>query len=259
MRETSVGVVDYERQGHIALITMNRPDQLNTMNRALVQGLAEAWAHYERDDDAWIAILTGNGRAFCAGRDIKERQAEGDQGLGLPKSSVRDPFWHDELDKPTIAAVNGYALGGGFFLAARADLRVAAESATFQITEVIRGSLAGFQIEAWHNLPTGIAAELAIGETLTARRAYEVGFVNRLVPDGQALAAARQWAEAILERPPLAVDYNLRLARRLRNRRIPQEIWDQAKTWQAELARSADLQESFRAFLEKRKPVYRRE
>ena len=254
-----MSIVHYERQDHIALITMNRPDQLNTMNRALVQGLAEAWVRYEQDDDAWIAILTGNGRAFCAGRDIKERQAEGERGLGLPKTTVRDPFWHDELDKPTIAAVNGYALGGGFFLAARTDLRVAAESATFQITEVIRGSLAGFQMETWHNLPTGIAAELAIGDTLTAPRAYEVGFVNRLVPDGQALSTALQWAETILERPPLAVEYNLRLARRLRNRRIPDEIWNQAKAWQAELARTADLEESFRAFLEKRKPVYRRQ
>ena len=252
-------VVTYERRGHLAIITLNRPDQLNALNRALVQGLAEAWTRYQAEDDAWIAILTGRGRAFCAGRDIKERQAEGEVGTGLPKSTVRDPFWKDELEKPTIAAVNGPALGGGFFLAARADLRVAAESATFQITEVVRGSLAGFHIGTWHNLPSGIAAELAVGETLTARRAYEVGFVNRLVPDGQALPAAIQWAEGILERPPLAVDYNLRLARRLRTRRVPDVIWEQAKAWQAELVRGHDLNESFRAFLERRKPVYRRE
>lgn len=248
----------YQRRGHLAIITMNRPERLNTMNQALVEGLAWSWRRYQQDDEAWIAILNGNGRTFCAGLDIKDRAERGDTGLNRPGSSVRDPYWHGEMEKPTIAAVHGYAYGGGFFLAERADLRLAEESARFQITEVIRGGLAGYQMETYQNLPSAIAAELAVGDVLTARRAYDVGFVNRVVPDGQALEAAIAWAESILERPPLTVDYNLRLTRRMRNRRIPEDIFRQAKAWQAELVAGHDVNESFRAFLEKRKPVYRR-
>ncbi|HEX2170960.1 MAG TPA: enoyl-CoA hydratase-related protein [Dehalococcoidia bacterium] len=253
-----MSVVTYERRGHLALITLNRPDRLNALDHDMVAELAVAWRRYACDDDAWIAILTGAGRVFCAGRDLRDRQARGETGYGLPRSPERDPFWHDELEKPTIAAVNGHALGGGFFLAARTDLRVAVDIATFEVTEVLRATLAGFQLELSQNLPAAIAAELAAGEPLTAARAYDVGFVNRLVPDGQALPAAIDLAESILSRPPQAVDYNLRLARRLRSRRVPQDVWDQAKAWQAELLDTEDRAESFRAFLERRRPVFRR-
>lgn len=251
-------LVTYERRGHLAVITLNRPAQLNALNRALVESLAEAWARYAQDDDAWIAILTGAGRAFCAGRDLKERAQDPSPEGRLPVTRVRDPFWRDELDKPTIAAVEGYAYGGGFFLAARTDLRVAGASARFQVTEVVLGLLAGFQLELTQNLPAAIAAELAAGEVMTAERAYQVGFVNRIVPDGQALAAAIEWAESILERPPLAIDRNLRLARSLRTRRIPDEIFAQARAWQAELIAGHDVEEAHRAFAEKRRPLYRR-
>lgn len=249
----------YERRGHIAILTLNRPERLNALSAEVAQGMAEAWVRYAGDEDAWIAILAANGRAFSSGVDVKEQSEARNGRWGMASPSVRDPFWHEELDKPTIAAVNGYAYGGGFFLAARADLRVAEESARFQITEIIRSSLAGYQMELSQNLPAAIAAELAAGEILTAARAYDVGFVNRLVPDGQALAAALELAEGILERPPLAIDYNLRLARRLRSRRVPDDVFAQAKAWQAEVLASQDRRESIQAFLEKRRPVYRRQ
>lgn len=253
-----MSTVIYERRGHLAVITLNRPERLNALDHGIVAELAEAWRRYAADDDAWIAILTGAGRSFCSGRDIKDRQERGDTGHGLPRPPVRDPFWHDELEKPTIAAVEGHALGGGFFLAARTDLRVAGEGAIFEVTEVKRGTIAGFQLELSQNLPAAIAAELAAGEAMTARRLHDVGFVNRLVPDGQALPAAIQLAEGILERPPLAVDYNLRLARRLRSRQVPADVWQQAKVWQAELDASEDRAESFQSFLDRRRPVFRR-
>lgn len=251
--------VRYERQGRLAIITMNRPERLNALNAELVEELAQAWSRYQHDEEAWIAILSGEGRAFSVGLDLKEASQQAELALTLPRGATRDPYWHEELDKPTIAAVNGYAYGGGFFLAARADLRVAAESAAFQITEVVRGGVAGYAVELTHNLPSAIAAELAVGETLTARRAYEVGFLNRLAPDGQTLDVAIRLAKGILERPPLAVYYNLRLARELRNRRIPEETFSRAKAWHAEISRGHDARESVRAFVERRKPEFRRE
>lgn len=120
-----MAVVEYEKQGHIAVITMNRPERRNAMSRDLMLGLAESWQHFAADDDARIAILIGTGNSFCAGMDIKERFSSGERGLGLPQISTRDPFWFEELEKPSIAAVNGYALGGGFFLASCADFRIA--------------------------------------------------------------------------------------------------------------------------------------
>jgi len=255
-----LAVVEYERRDHVAIIRMNRPERLNAMGHELMMGLAQAWNRYKDDGEAWIAILTGVGRAFCAGMDIKERLESGKPGLGLPKLPLRDPYWEHELDKPTIAAVNGYALGGGFFLTSWADLRVASENAVFQITEVARSGLAGYDTGLWENLPYAIAAELAAGIKMSARRAYEVGFVNRLVPEGQALEAALGLAHSLLESPPLAVHHNLRLLRSIRHARAtpPPEIPAQAKKTNQELASTQDLQESLRSFVEKRKPHYQR-
>jgi len=131
-------------------------------------GLAESWQRFAADEDARVAILTGTENSFCAGMDIKERLASGEPGLGLPKIPVRDPFWFEELEKPTVAAINGYALGGGFFLASRADFRIAVPSALFQITEVVRGNIAGYEaVLTRENLPYAVAAELAAGGMLT--------------------------------------------------------------------------------------------
>ncbi len=255
-----MAVIEYEKQGHIAVITMNRPERLNTMGYDLMLGLAQAWNRFQEDNDAWVGIITGNGRAFCAGLDIKERLETGKPGLGMPKVPLQDPFFEFELDKPTIAAVNGYALGGGFFLTIRADLRVAAESATFQITEVVRGGVAGWELELWENLPYAIAAELASGAMFTARRAYEVGLVNRLVPDGKALEAALEMAQDFINAPPLAVHYNLKLMRDLKRSRIVigHRLWDQARSYNRELRSSHDVKESMQSFVEKRAPVYQR-
>jgi enoyl-CoA hydratase/carnithine racemase len=256
-----MAVVEYEKQGHIAIIRMNRPERLNTMGYDFMLGLAQAWNRFRDDEDAWVGILTGHPhRAFCAGLDIKERLETGKPGLGMPKIPLRDPYWESELDKPTIAAVNGLALGGGFFLTIRADLRVAAESATFQITEVVRGGLAGWELELWENLPYAVAAELASGAMFSARRAYEVGLVNRLVPDGKTLDAAVEMAQGLISIPPLAVHYNLKLMRDLKRSRlvIGHRLWDQARSHNRELRSSHDVKESMMSFVEKRAPVYRR-
>jgi enoyl-CoA hydratase/carnithine racemase len=164
------------------------------------------------------------------------------------------------LDKPTIAAVNGFALGGGIMYAIRADLRVAAEGAVFELTEVVRGGLAGWDWELWENLPYAIAAELAIGGRLTAKRAYEVGLINRVVPDGKALDAALDMAQGLISIPPLAAHYNLKLMRDLKRSRmvIGHRLWDQARSYNRELQGSSDIKESFLSFVEKRAPMYQR-
>lgn len=133
-----MAIVDCEKKDRIVTIRMNRPERLNAMGRELMVGLAKAWIEFRDDPDALVAILTGTGRAFCVGMDIKERLESGQPGLGLPDiSPLVSPFWPNRnLNKPVISAVNGFALGGGFFLATTADLCVAAESAVFEITEV---------------------------------------------------------------------------------------------------------------------------
>ena len=254
-----MAVVEYKKQGHIVIITMNRPERHNAMSEELLLGLAESWQQFAADDDAHIAILTGTGKSFCAGMDIKERLASGKPGLGLPQIPVRDLFWFEELEKPTIAAVNGYALGGGFFLASRADFRLAVSSAIFEITEVVRGTIAGYEaVLTRENLPYAIAAELAAGGRLTAERLYQVGFLNRLAEPGQLLDTAMALATDLIQRPPLAVDYNLRLVRTLSRLALPADLTEQARQYSRELQHSEDLKESLRAFIEHRPPAFRK-
>ena len=253
-----MAVVEYEKRGPIVIITMNRPERRNAMNRELMLGLAESWQRFAADNDARIAILIGTGNSFCAGMDIKERLSSGEQGLGLPQIPIRDPFWFEELEKPTIAAVNGYALGGGFFFASHADFRIAVPSAVFEITEVAHGVVAGYDLVlARENLPYAIAAELAAGGRLTAERLYQVGFINRLAEPERLLETAVAFATEIVRRPPLAVDANLRLLRALSRLPVPEGVTERARQYAHELQQSEDLQESLRAFLEHRPPVYR--
>lgn len=252
-----MAVVEYEKQDHIVIITMNRPERRNAMSYDLLLGLAENWQRYAADPDARIAILTGTGNTFCAGMDIKERLASGEPGLGLPQIPIRDPFWFEELQKPTIAAVNGYAVGGGIYFASRADFRIAVPEAVFEITEVAHGVATGYDLVfIRENLPYAVAAELAAGLRLTAERLYQVGFINRLAEPEHLLETAIAFATEILRRPPLAVDYNLRLLRALSRLPAPREIADRAAQYARELQQSDDLKESLRAFLEHRPPVF---
>jgi enoyl-CoA hydratase/carnithine racemase len=257
-KENDMAVVEYETRDHIAIITMNRPERHNAMSRDLFLGLAECWQRFAADEEARVAILIGTGNSFCAGMDIKERLASGEPGLGLPKIPIRDPFWFEELEKPTVAAINGYALGGGFFLASRADFRIAVPSALFQITEVVRGNIAGYEaVLTRENLPYAIAAELAAGSMLTAERLYQVGFLNRLTEPGRLLETAITFATELTQRPPLAVDYHLRLLRSLSRMPLPEEVAEQARHYSHELQQSEDLKEALRAFIERRVPVFR--
>lgn len=249
-----MSVVEYEKQDHIVIIRMNRPERLNAMGRELLIGLAEAWCRYRDDDDAWVAILTGVGRSFCAGEDLKESAERGSPGLA--EIPVRDPFWYGELDKPTIAAVNGYAIGGGYIMASRADLRVAAESATFQIAEIVHGLIGGYTFGFNQGFPLAVATELSLAFTISARRAYEIGFVNRVVPDDQLMPAALEMANHLLRLPPLSLQAMIKVIHRARPR-IPEEALKLGSELGRAVATTEDVMEARRAFAEKRPPVFR--
>ncbi|MBE2245011.1 MAG: enoyl-CoA hydratase/isomerase family protein [Burkholderiaceae bacterium] len=252
--------VEYTKRGHLVAITLDRPERLNAIDAAMQDDLAAAWRRYDADDDAWLAIITGRGRAFCAGADTSWFKAmqRGDDSLGRFLEGIdRDPYWSGAIDKPSIAAIDGLAVGAGVDLALRADLRVAGAGASFRLPEVDLGS---FQL-LWENLPYALAAEMLTGAAIDAPRAHQVGLVNRLAPAGDALDAATAWAEELLAKPPLVLAGALKALRGIRNANaVPSARWLRARS--TELSRqwagSDDVREAVTARLEKRRATYRR-
>ena len=260
-----MSLVEYHKKDHLVTITMNRPDKLNALDTDMLTGLRESWIRYRDDDEAWLAIFTGTGRAFSAGAD-KSWFVKGLQGEDFLSPFVntisKDPYWNEELDKPTIVAVNGYALGGGFDLVLKADLRVAAESARFQISEVQLGGV----LILWDNLPCAIAAEIISGFVLTAQRAYEVGMVNRVFPDDKLMDGTMKMAEELLSRAPLALYHSLKILREMKRAAMPVPrnlirsslISDYTTLPGKELIKTEDWKEANVALLEKKKPVFKK-
>jgi len=175
-----MAVVESERHGQVLILRMNRPERLNALNSEMRTALAERWTEFRHDRDLEVAIFTGSGRGFCAGEDMKESLASGTPGGKRP--AMPDPFMDGTLEKPVIAAVNGFAMGGGFMLVERTDLRLAVPEAVFEVSEAKRWLLGGYNHGHLANLPYPIAMEMALGFRFTAERLYQVGFLNRLVP-----------------------------------------------------------------------------
>ena len=248
----------YERKGRIAYIMFNRPGSLNAMNDQLESDLAAAYLEFDADEEAWVAILHGTGRCFCAGADIKQSftgrtaQQLAAQARGRSPESYlgRAINW-----KPVIAAVHGYALGGGTSVAAECDLIVASEETMFGITETKRGLPGG---RVWAKvgafMPSKIATEMLItGEQIGAPELYRLGFINCLVPTGQHLEAAEELAQKVLKTPPLASRAGVRLSRR----QWVQTSGDADMYIQPlKLQLSEDFAESSKSFVEKRAPEY---
>ncbi len=252
--------VEYAKRDHLVTITLDRPDRLNAIDAAMQDELAAAWRRYDADDDAWLAIVTGRGRAFCAGADASwfEGMQRGEDSLGRFLEGIdRDPYWSGAIDKPSIAAIDGAAVGAGVDLALRADLRVAGEGASLRLPEV---DLGGFVL-LWENLPYALAAEMLSGATIDARRAHQVGLVNRLAPPGGALDAATAWADELLAKPPLALSAALKALRELRRANaVPSAaaLRAQSTAQSRRLAASDDAREAVAAWLQRRKAAYRR-
>jgi enoyl-CoA hydratase/carnithine racemase len=248
-----MAVVETERHGQVLVVRMNRPERLNALNHELRTELAQTWTDFRHDDTLEVAIFTGTGRAFCAGEDMKESLAEGTPGGRRP--AIEDPFNAGTLEKPVIAAVNGFAMGGGFMLVERTDLRVAATTAIFEVSEAKRWLLGGTNHGHLANLAFPLAMEMALGFRFTAQRFYEIGFVNRLVEPDQVMPSAMAMAEHLLTLPPAARVNTVHMMRRMRPRPTPQQQ-ALAEALHEHGAKS-DLIESRAAFAEKRAPNFK--
>ena len=200
-----------EIQDHVATLTLNRPEAMNAMNSDLSRGLSAGLAEIEANSDVRVGIVTGNGRAFCAGADLKERAAGGDSGAA----------WHDVdgyvngqaraaevRTKPLIAAINGFALAGGLELALRCDILIASEGAKFGLPEIVHGFFpgAGGPQRLPRMIPRPMAMEMILtGDPIDSETALRAGLVSRVVPPEDLMDTARRIASRIAEHNPLAV------------------------------------------------------
>ena len=209
-----MAVVETEIHGQVLVVRMNRPDRLNALNTELRQMLAETWTMFRHSSDLEVAIFTGTGRGFCAGEDMKETLETGKPGGVRP--AMEDPFMAGTLEKPVIAAVNGFAMGGGFMLVERTDLRVAAAHAVFEISEAKRWLLGGYNHGHVANVSYPVAMEMALGFRFTAQRFYEIGFLNRVVPAEDLMPTALAMAEHLLTLPPAARVNTVHMMRQMR-------------------------------------------
>lgn len=244
--------VETEIHGQIMVVRLNRPDRLNALGREMRQGMCEAFVEFRDNADLEVAILTGTGRGFCAGEDMKESLDRG--GVGNLDPDIEDPFNERTLEKPIIAAINGFAMGGGFMLVERTDLRVAVPEAVFEISEAKRWLLGGYDHGFIAGLPHPIATEMALGFRFTAERLYQVGYINRLVEADQLMPSAMEMAEHLLTLPPAARVNTIYMMRHMMPQVRP-ELSNLAAALHEHGCKD-DRMESRRAFAEKRKPDF---
>jgi enoyl-CoA hydratase len=252
----STDVVLTEQRGAVLLITLNRPEMRNAVNLELAEGIAAALEELDSDSQLSVGVLTGAGKGFCAGMDLKafvtgQRPWVGDRGFaGIVRRSS---------EKPLIAAIEGFAVAGGLEVALACDLIVAARGAKLGIPEVKRSLVAagGALLRLPRRIPYHVAMELALtGDPILAERAAELGLVNRLAEPGETVARALELAEQVAVNAPLAL---------MATKRILQEQgdWSASEMWEAQSAisdpvfSSEDAREGATAFSEKRAPVWR--
>jgi enoyl-CoA hydratase/carnithine racemase len=250
----------WERRGGVGIITLNRPEALNAVNSALSTAVGSLLEQAEADPEVRVVVITGAGRAFCAGADLKALAAgetiaaEGHREWGFAG------YVQHWISKPTIAAVNGFALGGGTELVLASDLAVVDEEAALGLPEVKRGlfAAAGGVIRLQQQIPKKVALEIALtGEPISAAQAKELGLVNRVAAAGTALDVALELAEQIAANAPLSV----RESKAMIHRTATADDWGDL-AWAANSAAlgvvfsSADAKEGPTAFAEKRQPVW---
>jgi enoyl-CoA hydratase len=240
-----------ERRGNVQVITINRPEAKNALNAAVARGVAAAVDELDADDDLRVGVLTGAGGTFSAGMDLKaflSGETPAIEGRGLCGITETPPR------KPLIAAVEGWALAGGFELLLACDLVVAAETARFGVPEVKRGLVAagGAAFLLPRRVPQAIALEMLLtGEPLSAERAWSLGLVNRLVEPGVAEAAALELAGLVAANAPVAQQATLRA---VADEGADERGWAATATAQETVNASADAREGVAAFREKRSP-----
>lgn len=236
----------------VLIVTINRPEAKNAMNKAAAEGIAAAMDRLDAESDLRCAILTGAGGTFCSGMDLKgflRGESPSIPGRGFGGLSQWTP------KKPIIAAIDGYALAGGMELALSCDLIVANSGSKFGIPEVKRGlaAAAGGLIKLPRQIPPRIAMELALtGDFIDAKRAYELGFVNRIV-EGPAIEGAKELARAVAANGPLALIASKAIVRDS-HEWTEADMWEKQQDYIAPVFSSSDAREGAAAFAEKRKP-----
>ncbi|NQW16366.1 MAG: enoyl-CoA hydratase/isomerase family protein [Chloroflexi bacterium] len=253
--------IKYEKRDRIAYVTINRPDSLNALQPDASKEMRRAFEDFKADPNSWVAIITGTGeKAFCAGFDLKyaASRTDEDPAEAAPLGGITREW---ECWKPIIAAVNGFAMGGGMELALACDLIIASENAIFGLPEVRRGFPPG--AGGPQRLMRQIGWKHAMGVLLTGRQvpaseARELGFVNEVVPQDELIGAAERWATQIIEAAPLAV----RAAKQLAYEGV-HLTYDESMTRRYSeydrVRKSKDFKEGPRAFVEKRPPVWQGE
>lgn len=250
-------MVDYEVRGHVAVLTINRPERRNAVDGAVAQGIEDRLDALEADPEVWVGVLTGAGPVFCAGADLRV-VSEGRAGeLATPRGGFAGIVARART-KPLIAAVDGPAVAGGLEVVLACDLVVASREATFGIPEVKRSLVAagGGLFRLPQALPRAVALELGLtGDPIGAPRAYELGMVNELTEPGRALEGAIGLAERIAANAPLAVRETLHLMRDLEGVDDEAAFARSAEAFIAVMS-TEDFQEGPRAFLEGRPPAW---
>ncbi len=256
MAETPSEPVLTERHDGVLVITLNRPEARNAVNQALAEAVAAALDELDGDDTLRVGVLTGAGGSFCAGMDLKaflSGEVPVIEGRGLAGLTQRPPR------KPLVAAVEGWALAGGFEIMLACDLAVASRTARFGVPEVKRALVAGAgaALRLPERVPLPIALELLLtGEPIDAARAHELGLVNRLTDEGGALEGALELARTIAGNGPLAVEVTRQIARSARDW-SSEEGWAKQDELMAPVFTSEDAIEGATAFAEKRPPVWK--
>lgn len=254
-----------EREGHVVILTMNRPEARNAFGSEMLVRLADAWDMIDGDEGIRVAVLTGAAGHFCAGSDLKA-MAGGWADDPWAARFKQDPELHwkallrsRRLKKPLVAAVEGTAVGGGTEILQATDVRIASESAKFGLTEARWGlfPLGGSTVRLRRQIPYAQAMEILLtGKTFPAAEALRIGLVGRVVPEGQALAEARRIAEQIAQNGPLAVQAIKRSVQETEG--LPE---DEALKKELEIGwpilSTEDAKEGPRAFLEKRKAEFK--
>ncbi len=242
----------------ILIITLNRPEARNAATLAIAQGVAAALDELDQRSDLHAAVITGAGGTFCSGMDLKaflRGERPRIEGRGFAGLTEKPP------QKPLIAAVEGYALAGGFEIVLACDLVVAADDAQFGLPEVKRGlvATAGGLVRLPRQLPQRLAMEMALtGNMISAARLYESGLLNRVVPTGQALDEALALARTIADNGPLATRTSKRII--MESADWPtDELFARQRVLSDPVFQSPDAQEGAAAFAEKRKPVWNRQ
>lgn len=247
-----------ERDGGVACVTLDRPDRRNAVSQAMRGDLARVFDELDADPEVRVAVLTGAGTAFCAGVDLKEVSAAASAGAALTTPPVVRPF--ELFTKPLIAAVNGPAVGAGLEIALTADLRLASVTATFALTEVRIGSLAGsggIQRLARAIAPSLAATMVFSGDPIDAETALRAGLVSRVVPAAELLPAARELAARIAANAPLSLRA-AKVALRAATEPSRDDLALERSLW-AQLSTTADREEGRAAFRERRPPQFRGE